>query len=76
MRSLRNRHGHEVRIVRRGQKFADLPVRHADENQSGLHIGRLVRGMICGKWGSDAERERRAMAENINTAGGYMVGEE
>jgi hypothetical protein len=32
--------------------------------------------MICGKWGSDAERERRAMAENINTAGGYMVGEE
>src|SRR5262245_40020647 len=34
--------GHEVRMVRRGQRFADLPVRNAS-GHSGLHVGKLVR---------------------------------
>lgn len=43
----------------------------ADEDRD-LSFGRYVRGVVTGDW-TDAERERRAMAEGTLSAGGYAV---
>ena len=45
-----------------------------DSPDDRLDLGLLVRGMVCGKW-VGAERERRALAEGVGTAGGYTVPE-
>lgn len=65
----RNRDGKPVHVLRPEQRLADL--RPASERGS---LGRLVRGMITGDW-RDAELERRAMAEGVNTTGGFLVPE-
>lgn len=53
----------------RGARFTDqhdLAGRDAD-----FSLGRLVRGMVTGRW-DDAEIEQRALANSTNAAGGFL----
>lgn len=38
-----------------------------------LSFGRVIKGIVCGRWDADSDRERRSMATNVLTAGGYLV---
>jgi HK97 family phage major capsid protein len=44
---------------------------------TGAHLGKMLRGMITGKW-DDADLERRYLAQSggVNTQGGYLVPEQ
>lgn len=60
--------------LRHDQSFTDWAkangqVRTDNEN---LRFGKIIRGMVTGDW-KDAEKERRALAEGTDSAGGFTV---
>jgi len=58
--------GEPVRVYGPDERMASPEPEHR------LDVGLLLRGMILGKW-AGAEREHRALAEGLDTAGGYAV---
>lgn len=66
--------GEAVPLLRREQRLAEyVDYRLPDGTFGGeLSLGRFVRGVATGNW-KDAEAEKRALSEGLDTAGGYMV---
>lgn len=64
----------------REQRMADWQARRANPggftaaDGEEFSLGRLVRGMVTGRW-EDAELERRALAEGTDSAGGFLTPE-
>jgi HK97 family phage major capsid protein len=56
------------------QRMAQYVERTTGEPTAGLSVGRVVRGLVTGKW-DGADAERRAMGTTIGTAGGYLIPE-
>lgn len=63
----------DARILAPEQRVADW-ARSAGEvrDDAPLNLGRYVRGIVSGDW-SDADAERRALAEGTMASGGFMV---
>lgn len=58
--------------LRPEQRCADYVRQTSGVDCSGLSVGRLVAGMVTGRW-SDAEREQRTMGSTSGAAGGFLV---
>jgi len=63
------------------QRMADWHAEHATDRSGfepaeveAFSLGRLVRGMVTGRW-KDAEVERRALSEGSDAAGGFLTPE-
>ena len=61
------RTGLEVRVLKPGDKFADL-----HRNEEPLSLGRAVRAMVTGTW-EGAEAEQRALSTTANPQAGILV---
>lgn len=66
--------GKKIRTLRPDQRMADSVPYHLPDGirASELSLGRFVRGITTANW-TGAEAEKRAMAEGLDTAGGYLV---
>lgn len=56
------------------QRMADYIARTRGERAANLSAGRMIRGLLTGRW-DGAEAERRAMGTGVSTAGGYLLPE-
>jgi HK97 family phage major capsid protein len=61
--------GQPVRVYERG---APMLATHPFDNGEQVSIGRLVRAICTGDW-SECDAERRALAENVNVSGGFLL---
>jgi HK97 family phage major capsid protein len=66
--------GKPVYAMTKFGKFADLPKR--TDAPEGLSFGNMVRAIATGDWRKYAPREYKALGENTNSGGGYLVPDE
>lgn len=72
----RDKSGKLVHVVSRDGSMVDVVRSQHPDMPGNLNLGKVVKAMIVHRWDDDAEYERRAMSEGINSAGGFLVPDE